>query len=355
MQKIFDSMEHKVMSKGSHLKVGIPKRAVDHLRDGAGSMSMDVPGDDSEVTGMLTFADRLMVVKRRGIYEIKMADEIDPNRTNLKAPNTLQRLSPFGSDEVFVGKILLTAYRLLQKDQLKSDIDCDAAMLHAGEIVRNVAEMRLLSDRFRAEQDEAIANFEQTIGKNRSIVLPSIVNVDIRLREFIQKADHALQKLFDIAQLFYSDLGKGGWTSLKARIEGEHRVDNFDNFLRSATPYLLQIRNARNAVEHEHRDMKLVAADFTITSNNSLFPPLVEFIHPKTAFSKTPIKDFMSSTCANIVDIVEMMLVFLCARHIQSKGSLAVHMIEVPEDRRTSPNVRFGYGIMIDGEMVPLS
>ncbi len=84
-------------------------------------------------------------------------------------------------------------------------------MVHAAEITKNVSEMRILSDRVASEEQELVDKFDGKIGNDRSLVLPSMVNVDIRIREFIQKADYALQKLFDLTKLFYPDLGSGGW------------------------------------------------------------------------------------------------------------------------------------------------
>ncbi|MBZ0134240.1 MAG: hypothetical protein M9884_16900 [Rhodocyclaceae bacterium] len=332
-----------------------PKREIDRIRENAGSMSMNVPGDDSEITGMLTLGDSLLVVKRKGIYQIKMADQIDPERTNPNVPNTVQRLAAFGSDEEFIGKILLTAHGLLEKGHLSPNIDANAAMGHAAEITKNVAEMRILSDRFASEEQEVVDKFEGKIGNDRSLMLPSMVHVDIRVREFIQKADHALQRLLDLTKLFYSDLGSGGWEGLKSRIEGEGRIDNFEQFLSDATPFLRMIRSARNAVEHERPDMKLIAADFALNSKNQLVPPLVQLVHLKTPFEGTPIRGFMSSACANIADIVELMIVFLCARHVGAPGNLSIRVIEIPIDRRFNPNVRYGFGVMIAGQLVPLS
>ena len=332
-----------------------PKREIDRIRDSAGSISMNVPGDDSEITGMLTLGDSLLVVKRKGIYQIKMADQIDPERTNPNVPNTVQRLAAFGSDEEFIGKILLTAHGLLEKGHLSANIDANVAMDHAAEITRNVAEMRSLSDRFTSEEQEAVEKFEGKIGNDRSLMLPSMVHVDIRVREFIQKTDHALQKLFDLTKLFYPDLGSGGWESLKSRIEGEARIDNFEEFLGGAIAFLRTIRNARNAVEHEQPQMKLIAADFALNSQNELVPPIVQLVHPKTPFNGTPIQAFMSSACANIADVVELMMVFLCARHVDISGNLSIRVIEIPIDRRSNPNVRYGFGVVIGGQLVPLS
>ena len=40
-----------------------PKREIDRIRESAGLMSINVSGDDSEITGMLTLGDSLLVVK----------------------------------------------------------------------------------------------------------------------------------------------------------------------------------------------------------------------------------------------------------------------------------------------------
>ena len=109
------------------------------------------------------------------------------------------------------------------------------------------------------------------------------------------------------------------------------------------------IRNARNAVEHERPEMMLVAADFALNSQNQLVRPIVQLVHPKTPFDGTPIREFMSSACANISDIVELMMVFLCARHVDASGNLSIIVIEIPTDRRFNPNVRYGFGVMIGG------
>ncbi|MDP1558273.1 MAG: hypothetical protein Q8L82_05100 [Nitrosomonas sp.] len=63
----------------------------------------------------------------------------------------------------------------------------------------------------------------------------------------------------------------------------------------------------------------------------------------------------MNSMQSRIVDIVELMVIFLCARHLKSPSGLNLMIIEIPEERRTNPNVRYGYGTMIGNELVPLS
>jgi hypothetical protein len=55
----------------------IDKRPIDRLRDGAISLEVKTPDDDSAISIMITVGDRLLVVKEKGIYEIKPADKIE--------------------------------------------------------------------------------------------------------------------------------------------------------------------------------------------------------------------------------------------------------------------------------------
>lgn len=64
---------------------------------------------------------------------------------------------------------------------------------------------------------------------------------------------------------------------------------------------------------------------------------------------------FFTQTLENLVCVVELMVVFLCARHVSTIGSFPVQVVEVPQERRRSPHVRYGYGVKIGDEIVPIS
>jgi hypothetical protein len=56
------------------------KRPIDRKRDAGGEMEIGPPDDQSAITAMFPIGDDLYVVKERGVYEVKLADRIDPNR-----------------------------------------------------------------------------------------------------------------------------------------------------------------------------------------------------------------------------------------------------------------------------------
>ena len=46
-------------------------RAIDKLRDGAGSFEIITPDDDSAITQMISTGERLLIVKGKGVYEVR--------------------------------------------------------------------------------------------------------------------------------------------------------------------------------------------------------------------------------------------------------------------------------------------
>ena len=115
------------------------------------------------------------------------------------------------------------------------------------------------------------------------------------------------------------------------------------------------VRATRNCVEHPKPEQRLVTVDFSVDARNVLLPPTVEIIDPSTPLPKVSVNAFFKQTFKNLVRVVELMVVFLCARHVSTIGGLPVQVVEFPQKRGSSPHVRYGYGTKIGDEIVPMS
>lgn len=329
------------------------RRPIDRLRDGAGSFEVKTPDDDSAITGMMTFGDSLLAVKEKGIYEIKLADQIDPERKNIHVPNTIQRVLPYGSKEPWVGAVLLTGHELLKKEILNDQFNVDLAMSLVLEIAQNIASAKELLKAFSNTQHHEFEKYDLEIKKDRSVVLPSISGITNKCKEFFQKSDHALDGLFKLVKVFYPNVGKGGWDSLKKEVENETaKIDNFSEVLENMLPFLLFVRNARNCVEHPRTEQKIITTDFSINPDNKLLPPLIEIVHPKTPQPPVPVVELMGQTITTIVDIVEVMLAFLCNRQIKPIAGFPVQVHAFPVNHRRTENVKYGYGIATENNII---
>ncbi len=143
---------------------------------------------------------------------------------------------------------------------------------------------------------------------------------------------------------------------MKSKIDNApQNIDNFSQFLGNALPLLQLVRNARNCVEHPRQDQRIEVVDFSVDAENNLLPPMIEIVHPKTPQKKSPVADFMVEISRGLVQVVELMVVFLCARHVQSFAGFPVQVVELPPNRRRSANVRYGYGLANGDDIIPMS
>lgn len=331
------------------------KRPIDKLRDGGGSFDINTPDDETPVSGMISIGDeRLLIVKGKGIYEVKFADQIDPERTNINVPTTIQKVLSYGSDNPWVGSVLLTADELLKETIIGKQVDRKTILTMMIRISQDIAAALDVLESYSKKEKIEVDNFDHQIRENRSVILPSINDASSMCKEFLQKLDHALRELFDIVKLFHGGVGSRGWDSLKDVIESEStKVDNFLEFIENALPILRLVRNSRNCVEHPRDGYNLEVTDFSINAENNLVPPLITIIHPKTPLEAVPVSALFNQASSEIINIVELMLVFLCSRKVEPFAGFPVQVYEIPEDQRRSKHVKYGYGIPNGDTIVP--
>lgn len=330
------------------------KRPIDQFREGAGYFDLKTPDDDSAISGMISLGGSLLVIKEQSIYEVKFADQIDPERKNINTPNTIQQILSYGSNHRWVGAVVLTGNNLLKSEILEKNIETEKAMTSVIEIAQNIASAIELTENISSSQESELKKHDLKIKPDRSFILPSMKGIKSKCKEFFQKSDHALDTLFMVVKVFCPDIGKGRWKSLKENIDQENpTIDNFKEVLSQMLPFLLFVRNVRNCVEHPRNEQKIIVSDFSVDTENNLLPPLIEIVHPKTPQPPVPIVDFMSQITESLVDIVELMLVFLCNRHIRPIQGFPVQVHEFPEDRRRTKNVRYGYGVATEKTIIP--
>jgi hypothetical protein len=178
------------------------KRPIDKLRDSAGGFDLSTPDDASNIAAMISVAQRLIIVKGRGVYEVKMADQIDPARTNAKVPNTIQRLMSVGSETPWVSTLLFTADGFFKNADLLKGIDSERAFILVFEIAQHLARMHEVQDEFLVAQTTALEKFDPKI-RNRSVLLPTVDHLEGKCKEFIQKASHVQRELLELVGLFY--------------------------------------------------------------------------------------------------------------------------------------------------------
>jgi hypothetical protein len=111
---------------------------IDHVRDSAVQMVVGLENDSSRITDMIAIDGTMHIVKENGIYVCKLADQIDPQRTNVAIPNIRQKVLGWGSGSELVAKTLLATKRLLNRNYLKS-FDFEVEILLVFKALRDLA------------------------------------------------------------------------------------------------------------------------------------------------------------------------------------------------------------------------
>jgi hypothetical protein len=193
---------------------------------------MSVGDKDEAIRGFLKVDGRLHLLKERSIYEIKLADDIDPDRTNINIPNTQQKVLHYGTESEFIGRTLITAQELFKENYLPPEINVQHCVSLSFNAARELALMADAVAAYAAELNVSTNSLQDNRRKDRSVGLPSIQNLEPRFKEFVQRADDSLSSLFAIVRHVYKDFRKGGWDEFATLIETRHGTDDtFSHFL----------------------------------------------------------------------------------------------------------------------------
>jgi hypothetical protein len=329
------------------------KRPIDRQREAGGSMRIGTE-DDGAIKSMFPIGGVLHIIKERGIYVVKLADNIDPERTNPNIPNTQQRVLTYGSDSELVGLTLLTAKKLFNDKFLPKFFDPELALVLAFDSLKDLVVVHETATGYQMAEKNAVDNFTEQQRTRESLVVPAIGDVESRCKTFIQKADHACRAVLNIARLFYNNLS--GFESL-GKLSGDKygKDDPFTQFLVSVVPLLTFIRETRNAIEHPNSHQKCTVTDFALGPDGTLVIPRIEVKYRSRQYPPESVREFMTRVNDELPKIFEMTIVYMCGKHVQSFAGIPIQVAELTENQRAEKYVRFSYVGIINGQVAPIS
>jgi hypothetical protein len=331
------------------------KRPIDLKRDSAFSGKVGVDGEGS-IKESFNIGHTLLMIKEEAIYKFQLADQVDPARTNINIPHVQQKLYSVGHSSEVVGRILLTAKYLFEKGMLDHRFDkavlLSAALDFFDEVIAAVAAFESL----KAEQDAAIAAFERQKAEKMTLLLPSVPDITGKVKSFIQRTEHSIQRLLALCQIFYPmPPGKAWFDSFVKAAETAHALDRAEvDQIKAITKYAQFVRHCRHCVEHPKVDQRLIVSDFKMTAAAEVDPPMIEVVHRDTPQPTIPLVVFMHGMLASIIAAGEQLMAFLASRHVAPGWQDKIAVFDFPEGQRRHPHVRFYFAMNMGGTMVPV-
>ena len=328
-------------------------RPIDKIRNSGGRMTL--PPDTGGITEAAVINDTLHMIGNSAIYRVQLADQIDPQRTNIALPNTHQKVLSYGTAFPYVRQTLMTARRLFSNNALGMSFDYKVGIDLSFEALQDLAAMHDIRKDLTARFEMCVEDAKKLAVQERSLTVPSMGDVRGKTKAFLQKADHVAIALFNIAKLFHGDeISKGMFEGLHGLVREKFGEDDpFSKFLNAALPFLKFVRNARNAVEHPDHTKSVKVTDITLLPSGELNPPTVEVVHAETAQPPVPLLAMMEHIADQLSTVFEIMLAQLCNTNVQPFAGMPLGVVEYTEDQQQVFKCRYGYATRMGDQIVP--
>ena len=327
------------------------KRHIDRIRESSGSAQIGSE-EDGAIIEMKTFGDRLLIIKERAIYEMIFADAIDPDRTNIHLPPTIQKLIiDKGTESETVARTFLTAKALFQEEYISNAVDCDIVISLTIDMLSEISILEKEINDYQENENKVSNEYEERRNQKGSYQIPSIVNLESRCKTILQKADHIEQILMDIITRFYPNEG----LTKQSHFPKFHEIlktkygedDTFTKFVGSTLYYMKIIRELRNGFEHRLDSIKVT--DFVLQPDGNVIPPTIELNFRDVRLEKISLSEFLKITIVNHLDIIEMTFAHLAQKNTRT-GGMPYQVKLIPENKRTHKFVKHSFWIPIGNE-----
>lgn len=321
------------------------KRPIDRKRESGGTANIGTP-EDGAIVGTTKIGERLIIIKEHSIYEFSLADDVDPERTNIGLPNNIQKLIiDKGTESEMVSRTFLTAKNLLKPEYLDQNIDSVKALTLILEILPELDTLQKeIADYLETEQ-RVSEKYEDNREKASSYIVPSIGNVETRCKTIFQKADHIEQMLIEMLSLFYQKEGlkkQSRFPNLHGILVEKYGEDDlFSKFVEDASGFMALVRNLRNALDHRLNFIKVT--DFELQSNSDIISPTIELAkYRDTKLERQSLSDFLPIVLKNIILIIENTLAYVCNANARTH-IFTYEVREIPDYQRSNKYVKYSF------------
>ncbi len=323
---------------------------IERRRNSAGSMTVGLV-EEGKISRFYKIGnDQLFIIKSHAVYQIYMADSIDPDRSNGVIPNVQQRVLNAGSDSEIVQAILIQSDELL-RDEFLRGIDIISARRHAVEATSEILAMSRIRDRVRSAEEEQIKSMEGKKLEQGSII-PFLDDALQDTKNFLNRSDHFMKSVQSISKIF---LGRfANWDSLFERESKIGLSDEEKGVFEKVIRYAKFIREARNASEHPQDKKHITVRNFSLLPSAEIATPTFEFVHPRYGEPEVDLPVFMEVTLDSLLNLYGAWLALLCSRKASS-NPYAVGVMLMPKERRKYPRAGYCYALPTKDGWQPLA
>ncbi|MDD4290395.1 MAG: hypothetical protein PHH83_03945 [Patescibacteria group bacterium] len=317
----------------------------------SGAFRMEIGTQDNDpVSAFLKVNNKLFCLTRKNIHSIMTADTIDPEQTNPNIRHTQQNILPYGSDNRFVGGILQQANILFEEGALPKNITNPKAINIAFNFLNEILALNTLVEEYTSEEKQIDEFFNGNPRKDGSLLIPSLPNLEQKIKKIISNADHSIFSIIELVQIFYPEIKTEGWIEQlfkKLKLEkGENNQATI--FINEFRDFIKIIRKIRNKIEHPRIVGILNINNYKIEPSGILTKPTIYFESGNMSPLNIKTSEFVYTVVENLFQLFQLLMAHLCNIHAQPFADDKRIVDEIPPDKRRDEekHVRFRYSIL---------
>lgn len=312
----------------------------------AGGFRMEM---ESNVSSLIKVKDDLLCVTKNDIRSIITADLIDPKKTNPDIRHVQQILVPHGSDNVFVGGILQQADELFKDYALPKGFNYQKGIDISFNFLMEIISLNGLIEEYTASEKEINDTYTGESKNDGSIEIPSIKNLDQKVKEIVTSADHAILLIIELVKIFYPDITNKNWCE---QLSGKIKLQAGDDckeleFINNFKSFIELIREIRNKIEHPHiKEYVLTISNYKATPRG-VIGPVIRFKSINNDIEEN-ISKFCNSVINNLFHIFQFLMAILCNINTRTFAGDKITVVEIPDKQRkdNEKHIRFKYEIL---------
>lgn len=334
------------------------RHPIDRLRDAAASLRI---GDESDggISEMISFDKRLLTLTTQSTFEVFLADQIDPGRTNPDVPNAHERILDHGTESEIVGKTILLSDQLLKSGFVAGHVDRDVVMPIMLELAKILAGINGRIANYSTMCEAAIAKIPEAsedIRNRNSFAVPKVAGAENICQDIFLEAKRALQKQIDLACVFFPDFPRGYFPKLREYLIKRYGDgDEFAAYVGGIEHHCKFIVETRNAIEHPRPNYQVILRNVRLNENAEVELPTFELIHDELAQPETRLDHLFPLLLEGLLSTSEDFFAWLVCKNTEMTfAGSEIEMLWHENGFRGYPHLRYSYGIRINGELRPI-
>ncbi len=241
-------------------------------------------------------------------------------------------------------RILLLAKSLFRRGHLPESTDYLMALDVSMRLVVEIAGMMETREELKRAIEQGAAGLPERV-QGHAVMLPTIMDLDGKVRGFVLRLDHCRQHLLDLEKLFYGD-ESSTFEKVKAAALERHGADcPLSDFYENFNTAAKFIRNTRHCVEHRKDGQRIEVRGFSLSPDGRIVRPTIEVVHAETPEPSTDLLNYMDVMIRAFVDGGEALIIHLCEWNCiyhtyLSRSNLWKDSFEVTKQMRSGAETR---------------